>query len=586
MSNRLTLLTDTQKRAKKPKSVGKKLDLKIQDFDFLAWKNIIDDFVIPQKSICMFTDNHRISSLLEMMNSSRLTIYTTEHFPSLPDYDIREVDIDDNLPTISTDLLILIIDTDDFKSFISPLYRESSPNYDILYFGKKTLERQPTSLKMFSLQLDDYVVMYHRSLKQTSSKKLTSIIELPEAHASITETMQLDEFHTDFPFPILTDVNGPSKNIGPLGSDSWLSEYRAYIQSLIRNMITEDANIITGLTTDENMLIWRLAITHESYNPDPMGNYDVLESVGDEACALAFKDYVSSVQKNPRIDKGELSVSKSRYMSKEFQADFGSNMKLVRWIITDPIIKASVKANEDLFESFCGALIRTGDVIKGGLGYLLVRNFLTSIFRNATVIRPKATTILSQGYSKLKWGNEKEYKPISDEIGHKTGRYRVTYSFGGDMFASYLENEAMLNHRPRPTKVSISVSREGTGKAVVEDLAAEATLEEFKTYYGITAENITSNDLRRTLAYRKNQEFKDLVERAYAKDPNIVRLYAQKLEGKLIYTANKEFFVMLIGVEAGPEKILRKLAIHKYYDTSTRDILERDTALLNLYLSS
>lgn len=583
MASRLTLLTDTQKKSKTSKSGSKKLDLKKKDFNFLAWKNIIDEFVMPQKSTCIFTDNPKITPLLELMNSSRLTIYTTEFFPSLSEYDIREVDIDDNLPTISTDLLILIIDSDDFKSFIAPLYRESSPNYDILYFGKNTLERQPTSLKMFSIQLEDYVVMYHRSQKQSSKKSsLVSIVELPEER--ISEDVILDEFHKNFPFPEIKNiVNGPSKKIGPIDSESWFEEYKQYIQSLIRYMIIKDENIIQGLTNDDNMLIWRLAITHESYNPDPMGNYDQLESVGDEAVGLAFKDYISSVQHDPRIDKAELSISKSRYMSKEYQGNFGKEMKLSQWVITDPTVKASVKINEDLFESFSGALLRTGDSIKGGLGYLLVRNFLESIFKNAKIMRPKATTILTQGYSRHKWGNETTYKPREENLGN--GKWSFTYSFGGPMFASYLENEARLNHRPRPTRLSIEITKTGIGKDATRDLAAEETLLYFEKYYHITPEDIRINDLRRNLAYRNNEEFKKLVERAYSKDPNLVRIYVHKLEEKLISTALDESIVMLIGVESGPDKILRKLSILTYNKKIQTDI-QHDTALIELYLSS
>lgn len=360
-------------------------------------------------------------------------------------------------------------------------------------------------------------------------------------------------------------------------TEAWDQAFTTYIQSILRSLVLDPETVsehereqlikdMTGPTernNNENMLlIWRLAFTHESENPDTLSNYDQLEAIGDKHLSAAFKEFTRS--KYPRISDDELNEYTSRYMSEEFQVPMGMKLHFLEWVIMDRNFKPSEKICEDIFESFCGALVTIGDKIMGGVGYLLVRNIIRGIFGtfeyDPNLKYGKAITILSQGFRSHRWGdNVQQDISLVTERRERKGEviWSATYRLTNIGFKTYVESELSLLPRPKPLPSDFTgITVSATGKTVDEakEKASNETLDAINQL-GITTENIVSHDLRRVYFYRSNKTYHDLVEAAYRKagTKNITKLFVKKIKN----IDDEDNHYMLVGV--GDDLINRKM---------------------------
>lgn len=360
-------------------------------------------------------------------------------------------------------------------------------------------------------------------------------------------------------------------------TEAWNEAFTNYIQSILRSIVfnvetvseRQKEDLIKDLTqpTERNgnenvLLIWRLAFTHESENPDTLANYDQSEAIGDKHLSAAFKEFTRS--KYPRISDDELNEYTSRYMSEEFQVPMGMKMHFLDWVIMDPQVRPSEKICEDIFESFCGALVTIGDKIMGGLGYLLVRNIIRGIFGgfeyDPNLKYGKAITILSQGFRSHRWGDgfTQDISLVTERRErNKEAIFTATYSLTQSGFISYVESELSLlpTFRQLPRDFTgITVSE--TGKTVDEakEKASNKTLEAINKL-GITTANIVTHDLRRVYFYRSNETYRKLVEIAYSKaaQKGIKKLFFKKIKN----IEGEDNHYMLVGV--GDDSISRKM---------------------------
>jgi hypothetical protein len=239
-------------------------------------------------------------------------------------------------------------------------------------------------------------------------------------------------------------------------------------------------------------------------------------------------------------------------------------MHFLDWVIMDPQVRPSEKICEDIFESFCGALVTIGDKIMGGLGYLLVRNIIRGIFGgfeyDPNLKYGKAITILSQGFRSHRWGDgfTQDISLVTERRErNKEAIFTATYSLTQSGFISYVESELSLlpTFRQLPRDFTgITVSE--TGKTVDEakEKASNKTLEAINKL-GITTANIVTHDLRRVYFYRSNETYRKLVEIAYSKaaQKGIKKLFFKKIKN----IEGEDNHYMLVGV--GDDSISRKM---------------------------
>lgn len=173
---------------------------------------------------------------------------------------------------------------------------------------------------------------------------------------------------------IFDDLPTPNENVVP-GSDEWMVEFQKYIRYVLMKFLDEDkANIL--INGEGMMNTWVRAFTHKSYNPDNSYNYEALEFIGDAVCDYAFKMLILE-RFNEDIKAGELTNLKNLYMSEEWQPFPSKNTFGFRnWVLISQNVSLIKKIDEDVFESFIGALHKNGNTYRKGWGPLLGQLFI------------------------------------------------------------------------------------------------------------------------------------------------------------------------------------------------------------------
>ena len=186
------------------------------------------------------------------------------------------------------------------------------------------------------------------------------------------------------------------------GKEWKLKNFQAYIKSVLIHITgTAGMELVNEMISPKNMEIWTQAITHESI--DLNANFETLETYGDNLLAYSMSQYLR--KRFPDIQAQGLTEYKSRYMSKEFQGKFTKQMKLTSWIKAEETYIGN-KIEEDVFESFSGALLTISNSILEGLGPIYVLNFLTLVLSDTEFDRKwllgKPKTQLQQRGNMLK----------------------------------------------------------------------------------------------------------------------------------------------------------------------------------------
>jgi dsRNA-specific ribonuclease len=172
-----------------------------------------------------------------------------------------------------------------------------------------------------------------------------------------------------------TDIPSPSKKI-KIGSPEWLSEFQNYLAVVLRKFIP-NTDIVNQLLAGDNISIWLKAFTDDTFKPDPTENYESMETLGDAILKFAFTEYLYEVL-GSEAKQHSITAYTQDYASETFQVYLGKSFNFGEWLIHSDLFEPSEKINEDLVESFIGALYLTGNQVsvKTLLGMRLVQKFV------------------------------------------------------------------------------------------------------------------------------------------------------------------------------------------------------------------
>lgn len=231
-----------------------------------------------------------------------------------------------------------------------------------------------------------------------------------------------------------TDLPTPSKNID-LESAEWVAEFQNYLKVILSKFIkNKDGSVRMDivnqlLSGNEFMATWIQAFTDPSFRSDESENYEYLEFIGDTILKYAFrmwlKSYFENLQNPVSLTADLMTKYPNFYMSKQFQPLIAGSFGMLKWIRKSESKILKAKVEEDLMESFCGALHQVGNAIKPGMGIILVRQF-TNFFSQKLTIDPAralgdARSYVEQYFAQLY---------LKDQVGPETinspGNYTVS----------------------------------------------------------------------------------------------------------------------------------------------------------------
>lgn len=593
MASRLERFKRAAVEQNQPRRVIKLTKTQATAVNFQAWLEVVKEVAPSDKSYkftiytndvdadfdSMIFKEYPESDILDVSGNpghTKSVLKASEPYPN-----VKLENFSDNKVSISPgSLVIVVIDDQDFLQDLKKILKLKKSK--VILFSRKAIEgfegidfEDGSAVYLLNTEADLKIIPPVIDPKMEPGPSSSGPIEVVQSRKVKDSSVKLPEM-PNFP---------KSRFIKADPSDQeWINAYQNHIRSLLTTLVVNESEtnllnsllVPTAMNGEINpMLIWILAVTHESYQPDPTSNYDQLEATGDAALKLAFKDFLT--HSIPDIKDSELNEYTSRYMSGEFQIPLGEKMHLIDWVITEPGVTATVKINEDLFESFCGALIRIGDLIKPGLGYVLVRSFIGKLFEgfefDKQLSMGKDTTILEQAYVSQRWGPGNKFNITQENV---NGEWVTTYELSTPEFIKYLRTEASINGTVFSSN-GISVTEKHHSKDVSKDRAATAFINRLDNL-GVTREILTNKDLRRTTDYRDNEYFRDLVDRAYTKATRsgIVRIYMY--EPKNLKENN---FFMLLGVNE--DGITAKLETGSYSNIGRKN--DAVTNLLEQYIS-
>jgi dsRNA-specific ribonuclease len=187
----------------------------------------------------------------------------------------------------------------------------------------------------------------------------------------------------------------------------------AFIQSFLPQFVKNPP--VSAYLAPEFQPLWIRAFTHETV--DPENNYELFEYKGDRTLDYAVNEYI--MRRFPNATKGQYSNMKSALVSKSGLQAVNREFGFSSYAIT---FKSTRHLNEDLVESFLGALVEVSDRLVFGLGYLNVYNFVVWYFnqRNLSMeVQGKNPyrTLVQQVFSRL-FTQERVSSMLQEEITH------------------------------------------------------------------------------------------------------------------------------------------------------------------------
>lgn len=210
---------------------------------------------------------------------------------------------------------------------------------------------------------------------------------------------------------MFNDIIVPSKDLDP-NSPEWAAEFSVYLKQCLSRFLDEDkCNQLVG---PDNMHYWFQAFTHETFNPEITENYENLEYFGDKVSGASFALLLFEMR-GGRIDKSELTSYQGVYMSEDFQTLVGARtFGFTNWIRCG--INKTPKMNEDVFESFVGALHQAGDNCKKGWGFYLCRLFINFVCSKIVLTEDDAKggalQRAKQNLEKIGLKNKVDFEPV------------------------------------------------------------------------------------------------------------------------------------------------------------------------------
>lgn len=186
-------------------------------------------------------------------------------------------------------------------------------------------------------------------------------IERPEDLNRKKWSDDLREFIKKLLIPIMPGIGRAPR------SDKERKDNRALKEKQVRRYLSNHA-----------MKIWEAAFTHASFDPRRDYNYERLEFAGDRVLKYTFNKYI--MRRFPELDEDGLTGVETTYMAKDFQPRYAKRLNLDKHVLLIGLDRAPRDIQEDLFESFIGALSEVSDDLEDGLGAVNVYNFIVHFF--------------------------------------------------------------------------------------------------------------------------------------------------------------------------------------------------------------
>jgi dsRNA-specific ribonuclease len=335
----------------------------------------------------------------------------------------------------------------------------------------------------------------------------------------------------------------------------WSRGLKNFLLKEIIPLTTEDEEIRKKLVSDEAMKIWKVAFTHETFDPNYGKNYEVLELFGDKVIALDFTLYLMNAFEN--ITVKELSELKNFYLSKEELARISSKYKLADWV-RSPIQK-NIDVREDIFESLFGALYIIGDkVIKYGAGNILCQSLLFEIFEREEidierVSRGKPKTQVIEMFKKAGWGQIiSEWNEEKKILTLKLPKFAV---------------EDLKKKKIKLGEGEIFVVAEGNTKKSAEEAAYKKALNKLEEL-GLDREWFERRKVQRELESAEIIDFLPELE-GKSKKEGYEYVYFSKPRVK-----EKEVFIQLIGVKSDGKKVILVTKSGKDISEAKRNVVK------------
>lgn len=154
---------------------------------------------------------------------------------------------------------------------------------------------------------------------------------------------------------------------------------KAFLRNILLSIADNNEEIVSKLTDETSMKVWIKAFTHESYNPNFGENYEELELLGDSVIRTIFLEYI--MEAFPDADRSMMSEFASYYLKGYTLHQLSVKLGLHPYINTR--IETAIKLDEDVFESFIGALFILGNQrITYGSGFVLCATLLRKLFND------------------------------------------------------------------------------------------------------------------------------------------------------------------------------------------------------------
>lgn len=139
-------------------------------------------------------------------------------------------------------------------------------------------------------------------------------------------------------------------------SQVFMKEFYTYLYELIGRMLPPGREQLLPFLLNKKTInkVWLRAFTHEIVKPAKEENYESLETVGDKVQEYALIIYF--LERYPTASEEDLTNIKQQILKTEVQSIISEHLKLPYWSIAPDKLKDNQKFQEDLFESFTGAL--------------------------------------------------------------------------------------------------------------------------------------------------------------------------------------------------------------------------------------
>lgn len=360
-----------------------------------------------------------------------------------------------------------------------------------------------------------------------------------------------------------------------------MEEYRAHLSQIFALFIPNDkisnhagvkppngvsmADFI--LLTDENMTnYWIPAVTHRTYDIRPEANWENLELLGDGYADSAFTNLF--MERYPNQTQLFYSETRNYYLGNEYIAEITRDtLQLGKFIRIKGITEPTNSMFADCFESFCGALVRAGNLHYFGFGLILIEHFITYIFGDIDVSNDydrtfgKSTTQLEQIMRRI------GLEPVNLFVTENNYIYTYEYSLNRKQIEGF--NRLLHGKQIKMVNKLVIGRSEGRGKYAMKDAAADQAFQFLKSY-GIDtpwSQNIkNANDLKHPLIKKLAI---DAINKA--RKAGYVTITFQEVDKS---DTDDFIVVILLGVKSdGMQESLDVIAIDKQVDTLNRNVV-------------